>query len=122
MIITLICTVMAIFFTRTTLQFVQTARRVRGKLVGYKSYRDDEGDWLHHPVFRFTDVNGQTITTSNPRNIWVVHQPPVGQQFDLVYNPANPTQVWRDVWQEVWFGPLVLWAVSVLGLLHLVAG
>lgn len=119
---TLICAAMAFFFTYTTMRFLQTARHVRGELVDYKSYRDNEGDWLHHPVFRFTDASGQTITASNPRTIWVVHQPSPGQEFELVYNPADPAQVWRNVWYEVWFGPLVLWAVSVLGFLRLVAG
>jgi hypothetical protein len=114
--IDLVCFLMAVVFTRNTLRFLALARRVRGQLVGYKRERDDEGGWLYQPVFRFVGVDGNTLTATNPRNIWVVHQPPVGEEFDLIYNPSNPSQIWRDTWREIWFGPIVLWAVSLAAL------
>jgi hypothetical protein len=95
---------------------------VRGELVAYRSERDDEGDWLHQPVYRFNDASGQTIIASNPRNVWVVRQLKVGPACDLVYNPANPAQIWRDNWRDFWLLPTVLWGVSALLLVRLVAG
>jgi hypothetical protein len=89
-----------------------------GELIGYQQWRDDEGGWLYQPVFRFPDASGSTLTATNPRSIWVVHQPPAGQQFDLIYNPDNPARIWRDSWREVWFGPIVLWLVFLLGLVE----
>jgi hypothetical protein len=117
MLMTFLLIGLALTLTRNTLRFLQTAKRVRGALVGYERFRDDEGDWLHQPVFRFADECGQLITATNPRTVWVVRLPPVGQQFDLLYNPRNPAQVVRDTWHAVWFGPLVLWIAGIAGLI-----
>jgi len=51
---------------------------------------------------------------SNPLTRWVVRRRSIGQQLDLVYNPAKPDQVWIDAWHEVWFGAILLWGVSAV--------
>jgi hypothetical protein len=113
---------LALYLTVSRLQFLRAARRVRGELLAYYSERDSEGDWLHRPVYRFSDASGQMITTSNPRNVWVVRRLEIGQACDLLYNPANPAQVRRDSWLDLWLLPAVLWTVSALVLVRLVAG
>jgi hypothetical protein len=117
MLITSLLIGFALILTRNTLRFLRTAKRARGALVGYERFRDDEGDWLHRPVFRITDECGQVITAVNPRTVWVVRLPLAGQQFNLIYNPDNPAQVVRATWHEVWFGPLVVWIAGIAGLI-----
>jgi hypothetical protein len=113
---------LALYLTVSRLRFLCAARRVRGELVAYNSERDSEGDWLHNPVYRFSDERGRTITTSNPRNVWVVRRLEIGQACDLRYNPANPAQLWRDSWLDLWLLPAALWGVSALILVRLVVG
>jgi hypothetical protein len=115
---TLLCLSAAVYCTSTMLRFLETARSVRGELVGYASFRDDENTLLHQPIFRFADAGGQLVTTHNPRSVSVVRRLAIGEQYDLLYNPTNPAQVWRDTWVELWLVPAVLWAVSVLGIVQ----
>ena len=100
------------------MRFLRSAQRAQGTLIGYQSKRDSEGDLLHHPIFRFEDGSGKQITASNPRHVWVVRRLAVGQTCRLLYNPANPAQVFRDHWLDVWFLPAALWAVSALALVQ----
>jgi hypothetical protein len=113
---------LALYLTVSRLQFLRASRRVWGELLAYYSERDGEGDWLHRPVYRLNEASGQMITTSNPRNVWVVRRLEKGQACDLLYNAANPAQVWRDSSLELWLLPAVLWTVSALALVQFAAG
>jgi hypothetical protein len=113
---------LATYLTCTMLRFVRVAARARGELVAYASEHDGEGDLLHRPVYSFADRRGQIITASNPRQAWLHRRLAIGQLCNLRYNPANPSQIYRDSWVDLWLLPVALWAALALRLLHLLLG
>jgi hypothetical protein len=121
MVSTIVFAALALYLSVSMLRFVRSAQRVPGTLVGYRSARDDEGAWLHQPVYRFLDARGRPVTTVNPRHIWVVRRLAVGQRCALLVDPARPERVLRDSWLDVWLMPALLWTFCLLGVLRLLA-
>ena len=113
---------LALYLTVDMKRFLRTAQRAEGTLVGYNSERDDEGDWLYRPIFRFEDENCNPITASNPRHIWVVRRLAVGQTCTVLYSPNNPACVFRDTWLDLWFLPAVLWTITIIALFRTLSG
>lgn len=105
---------LALYLTLDMQRFLRTAQRARATVVGYNSERDDEGDWLHRPIFSFEGISGGQITVSNPRHVWVVRRLNVGQTCMVLFNPDNPTEVFRDKWIDLWLLPAVLWATCII--------
>lgn len=102
-------------FIRTRI-FISKAQKVKGtviQMVYSRSSSSSGGGGGYAPVYQFRTVDGQTIVmhdslSSNPPQFQV------GQEIDILYDPANPQKARINKWMNLYFVSLLLGGMGLI--------
>ncbi|NTU55801.1 MAG: DUF3592 domain-containing protein [Anaerolineales bacterium] len=90
--------------------------KTTGKVIRLEESNDSEsGCCVYSPVIEF-QANGQTFTFEGDN----ASDPPaykVGEQVEVIYDPANPDTAQINKWTERWLFPIIIIPVMILAAL-----
>jgi len=101
----------AIAWTTSVNAFLATARTATGQIVDVHSRRDDDGQWMHRPVIRFTVDGKEHEVAGAVATSW---KPEVGAQVDVLYDPAHPDDANLAGFWSQWLGPVIFYGLGVV--------
>ncbi|MGA7305587.1 MAG: DUF3592 domain-containing protein [Rhodothermales bacterium] len=90
---------------------------VRFERIGKQGGAEIQGTILV-PVVRFVTASGQEVTflgSTDTNPPWADRR--AGGKITVIYDPLNPENARIDTFAEIWFAPLLLWAIGVAAIL-----
>jgi len=97
-----------------TAVFVRRAAKAPGLVIAMDRSEGSEGGSVYHPVFTFADAGGiiHTQRSSFGSSDFSFE---VGQHVAVLYDPVTPKHSKIESFQTVWFGPLMITVMGILG-------
>lgn len=89
---------------KRSLDFVDSAQRTGGVIVGHKTFVDDEGRTFHHPRVRYQTKTGRSVTFVTNLDA-DDSKLPVGTGVSVLYFPERPVEARLDSFESLWGGP-----------------
>lgn len=102
-----------VWLAKTSLELVSSGVTAQGKVVEMVRKTDEDGSITYAPIIHFTTNKNELIEFASNSST----NPPryqIGDRVEVIYLNQRPNQAKTNTWLDLWFGPTLTIAMSLL--------